>query len=296
MGKHTKCLICDSADLKHLKTYYDKHGLVKCKKCGFVFIDKIPTEEELQDCYSEYSYKEEEQLSSITMINYHKLLNEFEEYRKTNKILEVGCGRGWFLYEARKRGWNIYGTEYSDTAVKLCEDLEIEMRKGALNPEQFSFSDFDIIVSSEVLEHINYNPNEEINNIYKLLRPGGLFYCTTPNFNSLLRYYKKENCRIIAYPEHLSYYTKTTLNFLLRKNNFKLKKFLCTGINFRNVKVSFLNNKPCETIMTGEDLRSRINKKVYLKIIKNILNKILTITNTGATLKGYYVKQNQNNS
>ena len=239
MKKHSNCLICYSTDIKPLKSYYNKHGLVKCKNCGFVFIDKVPTEEELNAHYSVYSYGREDHLSPITVISYSKLLNEFEKYRKTNKILDVGCGRGWFLNEARKKGWNVYGTEYSDTAVKLCEDMGIEMRKGKLTPEQFPFSDFDIITSFEVLEHIN-NPNEEIKNIYKLLRVGGLFYCTTPNFNSILRYYKKENYRIISYPGHLSYYTKTTLTCLLKKNNFNLKKFLSTGISIGQINTSLL--------------------------------------------------------
>jgi 16S rRNA G1207 methylase RsmC len=38
----------------------------------------------------------------MTKESYHLLLDEFEKFRSTNKILDIGCGRGWFLIEAKK--------------------------------------------------------------------------------------------------------------------------------------------------------------------------------------------------
>ena len=131
----------------------------------------------------------------------------------------VGCGRGWFLDEARKRGWKVYGTEYSEKAIEICEMSGIEMKKGQLNADLFESESFDIVTSFEVIEHIN-NPNDDLKEVYKLLRQGGLYYCTTPNFNYAMRYYVKEKYNVIYYPEYLSYYTKKTLNNFLVQYNF----------------------------------------------------------------------------
>jgi transcription elongation factor Elf1 len=48
MNNHHHCLICSSAELVPLKDFQQAH-LCKCKKCGFVFSQRIPSEQELID-------------------------------------------------------------------------------------------------------------------------------------------------------------------------------------------------------------------------------------------------------
>lgn len=297
MNKNNKCLVCESKKLSKLPDYYEKNGLIKCDDCGFVFMEKIPTLQDLSEYYKDYSYAGQIYKSEITVKSYNALLDEFEKYRKTNKILDVGCGRGWFLEEAQKRGWEVFGTEYSEAAISLCKSNGLDnIKAGKLDPKSFSSADFDVITSFEVFEHIN-NPNEEIQNINQLLRKGGLFYCTTPNFNSLMRYYLKTDYNVIVYPEHLSYYTKKTLNKLAFQNGFKLLKFQTTGISLNRLKDSDKTNIQENTEIisrkesSDEKLRENIEKKWYLGFAKTMANKLMTITSTGMTLKGYYIKE-----
>lgn len=288
--EHSECLVCKSSNIKALKGY-EKHDLVRCKNCGFVFMKKIPTLEELDNYYSNYSYNLDLYLSSITIKRYNLLLDEFENFRKTNRMLEIGCGRGLFLLEAKKRGWIVQGTEFSKTAAQICIDNGIPIKEGVLDPQKFDVADFDIITSFEVMEHIN-NPNEELDSINKLLRKGGLFYCTTPNFNSLLRYYLKSAYDVITYPEHLSYYTKSTLSRLICSKGFKVYKFLSTGISITRIRNSAKkpNSGIIKEVSADEHLRQNIEAKWYWGIAKRAVNFLLTLTNTGMTLKGYYVK------
>jgi SAM-dependent methyltransferase len=72
-------------------------------------------------------------VSPLTIDSYNKLLDGMEKYRKLNTLIDVGCGKGWFLLEARKRGWDVYGTEFSDEAIRICIAAGIEMTKGDLN-------------------------------------------------------------------------------------------------------------------------------------------------------------------
>lgn len=295
MQKHQSCLICYSEELAPIPRYYEKHGLIRCKNCGFVFMERIPTAEELTTYYSNYSYGREASLSPITIKSYAVLLDEFEKYRKHNRLLDVGCGRGWFLQEALKRGWEAYGTEYSSTAVEICRNNGIQMKQGQLKASDFAGLEFDVITSFEVLEHIN-NPGEELSEIYQLLRKQGLFYCTTPNFNSLLRYYLKENYNIIEYPEHLCYYTGKTLNKVVEQAGFKSIRTLTTGISITRFQASKqARDQPAETKVkvqesADEKLRRSIDSNPLLGMAKKIANSMLTATGTGLALKGYFTK------
>jgi 2-polyprenyl-3-methyl-5-hydroxy-6-metoxy-1,4-benzoquinol methylase len=254
-------------------------------------MEKIPTGTELDLHYSRYSYESEGYLSPLTIKSYNLLLDEFEPYRKNNKILDVGCGRGWFLLEAQKRGWQVYGTEYSKAAINVCKENGIRIKEGTLDMSFFEDGSFDVITSFEVIEHIN-NPNEELRHLYKFLRQGGLFYCTTPNFNSVLRYYLKTEYNVIDYPEHLSYFTKSTLNKVAKQNGFLPIKFLSTGISLTRIKTSkkISQEKLIAKDSADEVLRNQIENKWYLGVVKKIVNAFLTMTNTGMTLKGYYLR------
>ena len=166
------------------------------------------------------------------------------------------------------------------------------MHEGILKPGIFEIPEFDVIISSETIEHIN-NPREEISNIFKLLRKGGLFYVTTPNFDSYLRRLLKAKFNIIEYPEHLCYYTKSTLNRLLSQTGFSRVKLLTTGISVFRYRSSIADNK--NKVNNNRDvdemLRNKMSKSRFLGFIKNSSNYVLSIFRIGMTLKGFYIKK-----
>ena len=93
--------------------------------------------------------------------------------------MDVGCGIGYFFDVAKSRGWEVYGTEYTDSAVTICEGKGITMNAGALNPQNYEAESFDVITSFEVIEHIN-TPKEEMARIFSLLRKGAIFTSLRP--------------------------------------------------------------------------------------------------------------------
>ncbi len=288
---HTSCVLCESSDIIKLSKF-EKHQLVKCGNCGFVFMSRIPTEEELNAHYKLYSYSSNSKVSPLTIQSYHLLLDEMEKYRENNTLLDVGCGKGWFLLEARKRGWDVFGTEFSDEAIKICRTNGIKMEKGDLSNLSFEKVKFDIVFSSEVIEHVN-NPILQFQHMYSILRPGGLLYLTTPNFNCYLRYLYKANYNIIEYPEHLCYYTKSTMHFGLSRAGFKKWKLLTTGVSISRACFSRAGsiNETTEIIVSkDEKLRALMVENRLMKMIKATVNFILTLTGFGITLKAYYVK------
>ena len=289
MTSHKHCLVCNSSDLKNLLGY-EKHFLIKCSNCSFVFAKKIPTNKELELHYE--GYGRNDYLSPITIKRYNDILDGFEKYKKTKKLLDVGCGIGYFLEIAIKRGWQVFGTEYTDEAIEICRKKGISMHKGVLNPENYEEESFDIITSFEVIEHIN-NPIPELKNFYKLLRKGGLVYLTTPNFNSLLRYRLKSEYNVICYPEHLSYYTPKTLKKVFLNTGFQKKKIETTGISLTRLKTSkgSSNEAFISKSSTDEKIRGTIEANKILQVIKKFVNILLTFSGKGDSLKGYFIKK-----
>jgi len=285
---HQKCLICSSLSLSVLENY-KKHHLCKCTTCNFVFAKKIPTPAELETHYE--GYERNDYLSPITIKRYNELLDKFEKYKQTKNLLDVGCGIGYFLEEAKKRGWNVYGTEYTDKAIEICESKGIKMFKGKLNPKDFEEIKFDILTSFEVIEHIN-NPIEELNNFNSLLRNQGVVYVTTPNFNSLLRYKLKAAYNVICYPEHLSYYTPQTLTRVFIETGFKKEKIETTGISITRLKTSQGKSKQAYISKKSDDevLRNKMETNKILGFVKIVVNFALTILGKGDSLKGIFVK------
>jgi len=285
---HTKCLITNAQDLYPLKGY-EKNYLVKSKSSGFVFCSKIPTEEEILNHYNNYpiGYGAD---STITTIRINEVLGGFEKFRKNNKMLDVGCGPGLFLIEAKKRGWEVYGTEFTDKQLAYLKDKGINTLKGKLTNNSFEDGLFDVIISSEVIEHIN-NPVEEMQQFHRLLRKGGVVYITTPNFNALERYLLKGDYEIIEYPEHLSYYTPTTINLLLTNNGFEKLKITTTGVSIARIKKSLKrkNNESTELVASDETLREQLETG-YKRHIKSFINGMLNFLGIGNSLKVWYVK------
>ena len=289
-GYHSECLLCGSKQLNKMKGYQIDY-LVKCEHCGFVFSSKIPAEKEILEHYE--GYGRNDYLSPVTIKRYNELLDVFEKYRRTNKILDVGSGIGYFLDEAKKRGWEVYGTEITDKAIEICQQKGIKMYKGKLADVGLDENAFDVVTSFEVIEHIN-NPRQELEIIYKLLRKGGVFYFTTPNFNAVERFLLGSRYSIIYYPEHLSYYTSKTIDALMRRFDLKKIRLKTTGISLSRLQ-SHEKIPPHTQIITqtadDEKIRSRIEKNFVLKVLTKVMNIFLNLFKIGNSIKGLYQKK-----
>ncbi|PWL30505.1 MAG: hypothetical protein DCO96_05885 [Fluviicola sp. XM-24bin1] len=287
---HTSCLICNSTQLEKLANYTEV-GLVKCNSCSFVFSECIPSIQELVDYYSN-NYERTSYLSPITVKRFNEILDRFEPFRKTGKLLDIGAGYGFFMEVAKERGWDVYGSELTDEAVNHCEGKGLKMYKGEFHKLDLEPESFDVIVSIEVLEHLN-TPVQYANKAKEILRKGGVLYLTTPNFNSILRYRLKEQYNVIEYPNHLCYYTPQTLNNLFATHGFNKLDIKTTGISLTRLRTSKGKSDQefvCET-SDDEMLRYRIEKNPALKVMKSSTNGVLNLLKKGDSLKGYFQKK-----
>lgn len=288
VNQFLECLICDSRDIQPLERYKKDH-LVKCAACEFVFSSRIPSEAELQAEYAT-TYTRSDEISLITLSRYPGILDHFETYRSTNNIIDVGAGNGHFLKAARERGWNTYGTEFDERAVKICTDKGIHMHSGKLNPSNYEPEKFDIITSFEVIEHIN-NPKEELSNFYRILRPGGIVHLTTPNVGSISKAFLKEKWTIFNYPEHLCYYSPKTIKMIFKRLGFTKRYIHTTGINFDRIVASAGVKSGWTGGLDNEAIRASSETGFWMKGMKQLVNRTLNMFRIGDKIKAEFVKE-----
>ncbi len=287
--KIDSCPVCSSKEFNPLQQYAHAH-LVVCSSCEMVFSDQRPEQSELTEFYSD-GYDLTKYYSPITEKRYLALLNEFEAYRSAGKLLDIGCGFGFFLETAKQQKWEVTGVEITDTAVKACTSKGLRMHHGTLETAHFQDAVFDVIVLIETIEHV-IEPEKLIKEIYRVLRPGGLVYLSTPNFNAINRYRLKEKYDVIQYPLHLTYFTPRTLKRFFEQNGFKTQKISSSGISKTRYKTSTGQSNQEYVSETSDDemLRYRIEKNPLLKTAKTGANSILNLLNVGESIKGYFVK------
>lgn len=290
------CPLCASIEFSPRRGF-EKLFLSVCRKCRFVFDTRIPSTEELVEFYKRYNYSSIKPISSATVASFTRLLDQFEKLRKNGSILDIGCGQGDFLVAAKTAGWDTYGTEYSAAAANILRSRNIKVHEGPIQNAMFGDRQFDVITAFEVIEHIN-SPREFFATVYSKLRPGGMFYCTTPNFDALLRYFEKDRFQIICYPEHISFYTSRSLRFISECTGFKIKKLVTENIDIGRLKRVIKRGKKSgssfdERILLKSEndiMREKVSSRTSLKIAKDIVNSMLVFTRKGDTLKAYLQK------
>ncbi len=290
---YSSCILCGSKSIK--KIYGHKNLLVNCNNCNFTFTGLEPSDNELIKYYNDYHAYET--LSSITIKRYNKILDKLEKYRQTNNLLETGCGNGIFLEVAKRRNWNVFGTELSDLSIENCKVKGIYVGKSIQDIKTKVNSPFDVIVSMEVIEHLK-DPIKEIEDYYNILRNSGALYITTPNFDSLSRRILGHNWNVIIYPEHLNYFNTSSMHSLMQKFNFTKLEHKTSGVSIGRLIYSLKSKNKKQGAPKQEydfnerdrKLVSTIEKNSFLRLMKRMINSMLSFFNAGDTLKVFYQK------
>jgi 2-polyprenyl-3-methyl-5-hydroxy-6-metoxy-1,4-benzoquinol methylase len=281
------CPVCGGRRLVPLRAFRRAH-LARCRQCGLVFADRRPSDAELAAHYGGYSRADYD--SPITRRRYRELLAGFEPYRRTGRILDVGCGIGFFLEEARDGGWEAHGTEYERRAVEIVRAKGLSCAQAPIGPDAFEPGSFDVVTAFEVVEHVG-DPRAEAAAIAAALRPGGLLYLTTPNFGSLSRRLLRGRWSVVSYPEHLSYFTPSTLAAWLARAGFVPVRVTTTGVSLARLRrglPSPAGSGAGAAQRSDEGLREQIEGSRALRTAKRAVEAALGATRTGDTIKGRF--------
>jgi SAM-dependent methyltransferase len=258
------CPVCGGRRLAPLRAYRRAH-LTRCRECGLVFAGRRPSEAELADHYGGYSRADYD--SPITRQRYRELLAGFEQ--------------------ARDRGWEAQGTEFERRAVEIVRAKGLSCAQAPTGPETFEPGSFDVVTAFEVVEHVG-DPRAEATAIAAALRPGGLLYLTTPNFDSLSRRLLRGRWSVVSFPEHLSYFTPTTLRSWLARAGFEPVAVTTTGVSLARLRRGLSTPGAGGGQGSDEQLREQIEGSRALRAAKRTAEALLGATRTGDTIKGSF--------
>jgi len=152
------------------------------------------------------------------------------------RVLDVGCGNGFTCGEFLKRGCRVVGVDLSSQGIEAARRahpggrFEVLAADDALL-ERLGEAPFDLVVSTEVIEHL-YSPRPYAHGCFQALRPGGRFICTTPYHgyfkNLVLALFNKwdRHADPLWDGGHIKLWSHRTLSKLLTEAGF-------TGLQFR---------------------------------------------------------------
>jgi SAM-dependent methyltransferase len=157
-----------------------------CAECGTVQQAELPAGEQLHELYRTMAddvYLSEEAGRRETA---RRLLGLIARHVPAGRLLDVGCGHGLLLDEARRRGYEVTGIELSSGAAEYAREvLELEVLEEPLEGFAAEQPDgaFQVVVLADVLEHLD-DPVAALSACERLLAPGGALCVITPDPSS----------------------------------------------------------------------------------------------------------------
>jgi len=205
------------------KGVMSKDTLVRCKKCGLMYVNPRFKSEVIVDAYAEAEDEVYISQAENRMDTFKRGLDFIESAAKLKKgrILDVGCASGFFLKVARDRGWDVEGVEPNKWLVKWGnEQYGLSMKATTMRGANFADASFDVITMWDVLEHTP-DPDSELREAYRLLKKGGYLLVNIPDSgSSLARVFGRRWWFVLSV--HLFYFTAKTLRAMLVKNGFQV--------------------------------------------------------------------------
>lgn len=279
------CRLCKSRRIKNLLKK-DSALIFKCRDCGIVFLGNELNEKSIEDLYKYYSSTGfSNYLSPVTKLRYEKLLDGFEKYRKNNRLIDIGCGAGYFMLAASKKGWQVEGIEISDEAIKLSEEKGQKVFKGDVDSLDLEKNKYDVAILTELLEHAR-NPEAIIKRLCYILRPGGIAYLTTPNYEGLTRRLAGSRWGMFNM-EHMFYFTPKILTSILKRHGFNIKKIKTENLLLIEISKLFRKTKPFDFkkgYEKQEKVRELTERNIFFSVAKKLANLILNILRLGDTI------------
>jgi 2-polyprenyl-3-methyl-5-hydroxy-6-metoxy-1,4-benzoquinol methylase len=207
--------------------------LVRCERCRLVYTALRPDPRDVATLYDESYFRN----ATSGVVGYADYIGDEANLRRTfarrlrrlerfvhpGRLLDVGCASGFFLDEARKRGWRVEGLDVSPYAAEYTRRRfgavvhEVDLA-GLASPGGV----YDLLTMWDVIEHVP-DPLGCLRAASSVLRKGGILALATPDVDSVPA--RVMDGRWIGYKlsrEHLYYFSRGTLHRMLAETGFEV--------------------------------------------------------------------------
>lgn len=286
------CPACDSSQGRKRGPKHNFEMLITCVGCGTLYVERLPDAAEALD-YDAYYTSDNLSVSDYIHQRVEEIVAGFSSYRKTNRLLEIGFGSGVMLRAAARAGWGAEGVEISRTATEHVRAEGFKVFCGDLVEAKYDDDYFDVVMASELLEHVE-DPGRVVTEIARILRPGGLLWATTPNIGGLSARMLGMNWTIVS-PDHLHLFSRKGISQLLHRSGFRRVRLDTQGVNpFELWRALFHRDEflqedavaaITERVHSGNNLVEALAKSGPRRAVKKLANEALRLSRLGDSIK-----------
>jgi SAM-dependent methyltransferase len=234
-GVAVACAVCGGIRTNAL---YVKSGYAigRCAQCGLIYANPRAPEAAILGRYSP-DYFWNEYLPSLGVVDgtfdlmrfdarHASILKMIADEAPGRRLLEVGCGAGFFLKAAARAGWQVEGIELSAEASRFAvERLALSIRRERAEDAPIAAASFDAAAMFDVIEHL-FDPRAVLAAIARALAPGGTLVISTPNIDAASRYLLGPDWAVLSPLEHVYYFSEDSLRRLLEATGFSDVRFV----------------------------------------------------------------------
>jgi 2-polyprenyl-3-methyl-5-hydroxy-6-metoxy-1,4-benzoquinol methylase len=224
--EYPPCPLCQSERRETSYEQFGEHKIMRCLDCQVYYLYPRLTEEAMRrfytndnyfeggdSGYSDTSYADQERALSAT---FKRLMRNLQKRKLTGgSLLEIGCGYGYLLEEAKEYFSFRVGTDFSPQGVRLSSAKADKVYEGGVEQVPAD-AKFDCVVATHVIEHV-YQPFEFIKQLISHSKPGGTIVLAAPDMGGMLRKLMGHRWASFKTPEHVLYFDSVTLSGLMRK-------------------------------------------------------------------------------
>jgi SAM-dependent methyltransferase len=137
------------------------------------------------------------------------------------RLIDAGCGEGFFLQQATQSGWDAEGIDYS---LKSHYPAGVKVAVGRLDERgglPFPDGSADVVTCWAVIEHVR-DPHQAVREIHRLLKPGGYLFLDTPLCDDWSERFVQARSHWFHPPEHLHVFSARGLRQVVERSGFRV--------------------------------------------------------------------------
>ena len=207
----------------------ESYRLVRCAGCGVGRLDPMPDDARLAQAYDADYYGQPSRkfvgpiARGVAWFQAGRARSVAPHLADGARILDVGCGNGGFLALMNWLGYDVTGTEWTETSARRVDSkLGLKVHAGELLNLQLPDRSFDAITLWHVFEHLR-DPFATLREIRRLLADDGQLFLSLPNFESWQAKMFGAAWFHLDPPRHLYHFGPRSLSRLLGQTGFRVE-------------------------------------------------------------------------
>ena len=213
-GEAGSCILCGSSCDPVVVREANYAG--RSCRCGIVYVDPCPDPDSIDPTCDEHADEYYELPAAVR-------LGWVAQIQPRGRLLEIGCGWGYFVAEAKRRGYQVAAIEPNPARARhVREALGIEVEQMSIETASPPAVGFDIVYHIDLLSHFA-DPARALRAMASQLRPGGRLCFEVGIFGGLAAGWYKWVGRP-GFPQHRWFYSEAALREILRRSDLRIEK------------------------------------------------------------------------